>query len=276
MREFTAKSLMRKTSFRILTGVSAREFTQMVARLRRRWVACVEDVRIRSGRPLGVGGLEDHLLVMLVLYRCHITQDFLGMLYDVDKATICRALHRIEPIAARILGVRKDIVVSKDELASLIIDCTEQPVQRPKHEQKQWYSGKKKRHCIKSEIMITPKGRIVSVSDAAPGSVHDITIRKQGPPIPEETQIYADSGYQGLQNDHRNIELPYKKTNKKPLDDDEKYYNTCLSRFRVKVEHTFAKIKTFRIMADRFRYRRDTWAQKFTIIAGIVNLKAGF
>lgn len=33
-----------------------------------------------------MSGLEDHLLVMLILYRCHITQDFLDPLYGVDKA----------------------------------------------------------------------------------------------------------------------------------------------------------------------------------------------
>lgn len=32
-------------------------------------------------------GLEDYLLVLLIVYRCHITQDFLACLYRVDKAT---------------------------------------------------------------------------------------------------------------------------------------------------------------------------------------------
>ena len=244
--------------------------------LRVLWVRSVEDVRERRGRPLSVGGLEDHLLVMLILYRCHISQEFLATLYNVDKSTISRTLKRIEPLAVEVLGVRKQITVSRDEFDALIIDCTEQPVQRPKYEQKQWYSGKKKRHSIKAEIIVTHKGRIVCVSDPAPGSVHDITIRKRGPPLPKQAQCYADSGYQGLQHEHPNIDIPYKKTKNKPLSKDEEHYNTCLSRYRVLVEHSFAKIKTFRIMADRFRYHRDQWAQKFSIIAGIVNLKAGF
>lgn len=187
MVEFTANNLVRKASFRFLTGVGARDFALMVKKLRRVWIRDVEDVRLRMGRPLGVGGLEDHLLVMLVLYRCHISHEILGMLYGVNKSTICRALHRIEPIAARILGVRKQIVVSQAEFDGLIIDCTEQPVQRPKNEQKQWYSGKKKHHSIKTEVIVTHKGRIVCVSDPAPGSVHDITIRKQGPPPCQKT-----------------------------------------------------------------------------------------
>jgi hypothetical protein len=57
----------------------------------------------------------DHLLVMLILYRCHITQDFLGLLYGVDKATICRALRRIEPMAKRTFGVKRAIRVTEAE-----------------------------------------------------------------------------------------------------------------------------------------------------------------
>lgn len=36
-----------------------------------------------------MGGLEEHLLVLLIVYRCHITQDFLARLCRVDKGTIC-------------------------------------------------------------------------------------------------------------------------------------------------------------------------------------------
>jgi hypothetical protein len=49
-----------------------------------------------------------------------------------------------------------------------------------------------------------------------------------------------------------------------------------LSRFRVRVEHSIARLKRFRILSDRFRYPRKSHAAKFSIIAGIANLTAGF
>ena len=57
---------------------------------------------------------------------------------------------------------------------------------------------------------------------------------------------------------------------------DEKEYNHGLSRFRVRVEHKIAQIKRFRMLSDRFRYPRPTHAAKFAIVAGIVNILAGF
>jgi len=58
----------------------------MACLLRPHWQRRVVKPKKKQGRPYGIGGLEDHLLVMLVLYRCHITQDFMACLYGVDRA----------------------------------------------------------------------------------------------------------------------------------------------------------------------------------------------
>ena len=106
--------------------------------------------------------------------------------------------------------------------------------------------------------------------------MHDLTIRRQGPPLPRNAHAYADSGYQGYQNDHANIDIPYKSSKKNPLIKDDRDYNHGLSSFRVRVEHAIRRIKTFRILADRFRYPRASHAAKFAIAAGIANIIAGF
>jgi len=49
-----------------------------------------------------------------------------------------------------------------------------------------------------------------------------------------------------------------------------------LSRFRVRVEHSIARMKRFRILSDRYRYPRKSHAAKISIIAGICNITAGF
>lgn len=79
-----------------------------------------------------------------------------------------------------------------------------------------------------------------------------------------------------MQQDHPQTELPYKKSKKKPLTRDERAYNHALSRFRVRVEHKIAQIKTFRLLAKRFRYPKITYAAKFALVAGIVNIASGF
>jgi IS5 family transposase len=276
MAKFNIAGLLRKKPFRSLTGVTPDQFLTMSNKLRPLWKQRIVDRKSRSGRPWGVGGLDDHLLVLLILYRCHITQDFLGCLYDVDKATICRSLNRIETLAVRVLGVARRVVVSAEEAEALIVDCTEQTVYRPSRKQRCWYSGKKKRHTIKTEIILTERGRIAAASRPAPGRVHDIELRRRGLPLPKGSRLYADSGYQGYQNDHPATDIPYKRSKKRPLTKDERDYNHGLSRFRVRVEHAIARLKAFRVLADRYRYPRDAYAAKFAIVAGIVNLVAGF
>ena len=276
MRKFNSAWLLGKKQFQGLTGVRPEPFQAMVERLRPHWERRIEAPKNRSGRPFGVGGLADHLLVLLILYRCHVTQDFLACLYGVDKACICRSLQRIERLARQVQGVKKRIRVSAEEAQALIMDCTEQPIQRPRRKQKCHYSGKRKRHTVKNEIIVTEQGRIVAASSDAPGRVSDIEVRRRGPPLPKDARAYADSGYQGYQHDHLALDIPYKKSKRRPLAKDERLYNHALSRFRVRVEHAFARVKVFRILADRYRYPRITHAVKFAIVAGIVNITAGF
>ena len=94
--------------------------------------------------------------------------------------------------------------------------------------------------------------------------------------MPKGSRLYADSGYQGIQEDHPDAEIPYKKTKKHKLTKDERAYNHALSRFRVRVEHSIARLKSFRMLSERYRYPKATYAAKFALIAGIVNIAAGF
>ena len=79
-----------------------------------------------------------------------------------------------------------------------------------------------------------------------------------------------------MQQDHPHTELPSKKRKQKPLTPDERADNHAPSRFRVRIEHKIAQIKTFRLLAERFRYPKITCATKFALVAGIVNIASGF
>ena len=81
----------------------------------------------------------------------------------------------------------------------LILDATEQPIQRPKKGQKKYYSGKKKRHTVKTQYVVNSDGKIESVSPYE-GKKHDFDIYKSQKKrdkfhgVPKK----ADSGYQGI------------------------------------------------------------------------------
>jgi hypothetical protein len=228
-----------------------------------------------GGRSHNLPGLEDHLLAMLIYYRCYITYVFMGLLFNSHETTVIRSVGRIERIAVKVIHIEKKRGVSREEVEYLITDVTEQPVQRPKRRQKKYYSGKKKRHTQKIGITADGKGKIHSVSGTHPGKVHDFNIykgkknRHRFPAIPEN----ADSGYQGIHKIKKDAEIPYKKPKGGELSPEQKKFNRELSKKRIKVENVIREIKIFKVVSDIYRNRRRGHGIKINIIAGIVNMK---
>ena len=105
---------------------------------------------------------------------------------------------------------RKNREVSKEDVEYLILDATEQPVQRPKKGQWKYYSGKKKKHTLKTQYIVGPDGKIYAVSGTYPGSIHDFTVYKDQKNrdrflgIPKK----CDSGYQGIKKYDRSADTP--------------------------------------------------------------------
>lgn len=263
------------TLFLRLFGVSVCQFERLHQALHPEWQKEVLDAYQRPGRSFKLS-LADMLLMTLLYYRSYTTQVFIGYLFDIDDSRVCRLIRRLEPMLARLMTLTKSRHLSQEEVESLICDATEQSIERPKRGQKAYYSGKKKRHTIKTEIRITEQGRIHHVSKSYPGSVHDLTLHRREPPLSPHTRAYVDSGYQGLDKTHPQTELPFKKSKHQPLTQDDKVYNRALSRVRIKVEHAFAQMKIFKILAQTYRNKRKRYNIKVKIIAGLVNLKGGF
>jgi hypothetical protein len=258
-----------------LFGVKPAEFEQILTKASPLWEQQILGQYKRPGRHFALS-LPDMVLMLLLYYRSYISQRFVGFLFGIDDSRVCRIIQKLEPILAKVMAIPKEKYLSKEEIESTLVDATEQPIERPKKGQKRYYSGKKKRHTLKTEIRTTPKGRITHVSKSRPGSIHDFNLHKQEPPLPPKSRAYVDSGYQGLDKIHTETELPYKATKTKPLDPEEKQYNKALSRVRIIVENILGDMKTFRILSDRYRNKRKRYNIKFKIVAGIVNLKNGF
>lgn len=261
--------------FQRLFGISVPQFDEIVKKVEPLWHSTVISGYKRPGRDYKLD-LDDMILMLLLYYRSYVTQIFVGYMFGIDDSRVCRIIRRLEPILASCMAIQKCKKLSKEDIENLIIDATEQPIERPKRRQKPYYSGKKKRHTMKTEIRVNRAGRIVHVSKSHPGSVHDFTVFKGEKRPSKESRLFVDAGYQGIADIHANAEFPYKASKNKPLDAEEKEYNSALSQFRVVVEHIFGDIKTFKIMSEQYRNKRKRYAVKFNIIAGIVNLKNGF
>jgi hypothetical protein len=106
----------------------------------------------------------------------------------------------------------------------------------------------KKRHTRKHTTGSTRKKRIILLSKAKAGKVHD---KKQLDEedwvsnIPDAVVIEVDLGYQGLQHEFVNVRLPHKKPKGQELTEAQKQENRGFSRQRVKCEHAHAGMKRY-------------------------------
>jgi hypothetical protein len=83
-------------------------------------------------------------------------------------------------------------------------DCTKQQIPRPENRRrrKMYYSGKKKRHTVKTQLMVNNKGLIIHKASHKKGKGHDYdTYKKSHPVTPKQVVSVFDLGYLGVEKD---------------------------------------------------------------------------
>ncbi|HXS60067.1 MAG TPA: transposase family protein [Candidatus Sulfopaludibacter sp.] len=84
------------------------------------------------------------------------------------------------------------------------IDCTEQQIPRPVNNKRKkiFYSGKKKKHAVKNQLMVNNRGFILHKLSHKKGRKHDYDIYKNNHPvIPKQVFKVVDLGYLGIEKD---------------------------------------------------------------------------
>jgi hypothetical protein len=146
------------------------------------------------------------------------------------------------------------------------------PIKNRKNRQKKYYSGKKKRHTLKTGVIADKKTGQIICTNFSNGKKHDFRLFKESKiHINEKIKIMADTGFQGIHKFHKNSEIPKKKTKKRSLTKQEKKNNREISSQRVKIENIIGFVKRFKILADKYRNRRKRFGLRFNLIAGICN-----
>lgn len=293
----THEKLQQKpATFRAMTGFTVAEFETLFLESHNTFIflaschrkARAPQRRAGAGRPPKLTP-RNQLLLLLIWLRLYPTYEALGVLFDLDKSNICRTLARwreaLELVSQRELQwpqdwQRKrqlDEVLADFPEVQVILDATEQPVRRPQEPQarRAYYSGKRKRHTIKTQIAIAKDGYIREVSASVPGSVHDLTLLRQSGQMSRweaDEEVLADRGYQGAQDECRTLlHLPHKRRRGQALTEDEKAWNRLVHRCRVRVEHTLAACKRFQVLQQVYRHAREGDNTTFRVVATMVN-----
>ena len=252
------------SKFKRKCGVSRVLFETLVAILRIE----MKKKHINGGR-LPKLSCEDMLLMLLTYYRDYPTFFLLGSMFGLDESNAYKNVRWAEQILFMYIYGDKDNKVNFGELINIstfdakkgnvqIVDVTECTIQRSKtiDIQKEYYSGKKKRHTIKIQIIIDEETkRIISISFEK-GSVHDFSLFKESTKdLDDTTPFLADSGYQGIDKIFKNSTTPKKKSKNHPLSDKDIANNRSISTKRIPIEHTNCQVKIFRILQERYRRR---------------------
>ncbi len=275
-------------AFRQLTGITPVVFDQLLADLTPRHEQAEAKRKDRPGRQRQPGAgrkhtlsLADRLLMLLIYYRTYTTHVFLGFLFGVDDSAVGRNINPLQPLLAGIFRIpERKVKLDPEDMRELFFDATERPTRRPEVGQREFYSGKKKRHTIKNQIVTArrtkPPGpgqkpqrlRIAAVSPSFPGSVHDKKVYDKARVVtPPDARRTGDTAYLGTP-----LETPTRKPKGGELTASQKQSNRKVSRRRIVVEHSIGKMKVWRITSERYRNpnRRHTLIMKN--VAGLHNL----
>lgn len=224
------------------------------------------------------------LVLAITYWRDYRPMRQMGLDYDVPKSTVCDCIKWVETALEnwteiQINDIKAEIEKAKESginVEIIIGDVEEQPIERPIINQEESYSGKKKRHTTKNQIIITENGERILNWYNSKGTTHDYQMIKDSNILPtlEEMKIKGkfDSGYQGIQTQLSGAIIPYKKSKNHELTEKEKNHNRELSKKRIKVEHTNRELKIFRIMKETYRNHMNRYDTKVLIMCGIYNL----
>ena len=241
-----------------------------------------------GGRKATLKTMADKLFYILLYCKCYPTFDLMGVLFEFDRSCAWDWVHGLLPILEQALGHKQALPERKlrslqeflerfPEVKEVILDGTERPVQRPQDsaQQKAHYSGKKKRHTRKHITGSTRQKRVILLSKARPGSMHDkrqLDEEDLVRHIPDEVAVEGDLGFQGLQNEYENIHLPHKKPRGKELSEQQKQENREFSSQRVRCEHAHAGIKRYNAVTAVYRNRVSDFDDRLMLnAAGLWN-----
>lgn len=135
-----------------------------------------------------------------------------------------------------------------------VLDTFPVRINRPINNQRIFYSGKYKAHCVKFQALADLEGNIVWYSGPHPGSTHDKRLLVEYPPPLERwEQAMADLAYVGEDCKRIGCITGYKRPRAGALTRRQKTYNDIFAHFRVRVEHSFAFLKRFNILSGKYR-----------------------
>jgi len=282
---------------RAMTSLDKAEFEELLNFFQVAWETYIRETspsnqnRQRQpggGRKPALLTIADKLLFILYYLKAYPLQEVLAFEFGMTQGQACYWVHILSEVLKRALASMEQLPerdpaklaanLAENGEIELGIDGTERKIQRPKdnEEQKQYYSGKKKAHTVKNNVVATLGSRQVKyLSDTYEGKKHDKKIcDEEQPTFPEGSILYKDTGFQGYEPAGVKTKQPKKKPRGQELSEEDKQRNSLISKVRIIVEHVISGIKRCRILKDTFRNTKEGFADLVMEIAcGLHNFR---
>ena len=285
------------TVFRTFTSLDVAEFEQLLPFFTLAWqrhlaqeFAANQERQRRpgGGRKPTLGTPENKLLFILFYLKTYPLQEVIAFLFGMSQGQANVWIQRLTPVLQQALELKGDLperdatqlaaALAEYDVLEFAIDGTERRRQRPqdKAAQKKYYSGKKKTHTIKNNVIVHTESRKVTyLSQTVAGKKHDKKLcDEEELAFPPNSILLQDTGFQGFAPDRVIVLQPQKKPRGKELTVGEKVINRVISSARIVVENIIAGIKRCRIVKDIFRNTKPKFADLVMEIAcGLHNLR---
>jgi hypothetical protein len=132
--------------FKRLFGVKPDTFEKMRSILQREYDA----LHRKGGKPPKLT-VENKLYITLKYLREYRTMDSIAAEYGVCKGTVCLSIQWVEDTLTAdgtfALPRKKKLKRKSESIQYVVVDVTESPINRPKKNQKEYYSGTKTAHA---------------------------------------------------------------------------------------------------------------------------------
>ena len=133
----------KEAAYKQVTGVTPATFQTMLEVVRE---AYEETHKKHNGRHRKLSR-EDMLLMTLEYYKEYRSLECIGASYGLTKSTVRKTIKWVEEVLIKSgkfsLPGKKKLVEPTIEYEVIVVDTTETPIQRPKKNQRNYYSGKK-------------------------------------------------------------------------------------------------------------------------------------
>jgi DDE superfamily endonuclease len=248
-----------------------------------------EQQQARPQRQRAMGGGRrrrlkpyQEVLLTLIYLRHNVAHAVVGELFGVSADTSENTFHEVVAVLREVCPANRWEAAKHwqrgapswqpDELDHVLIDSFETPVPRPSEPtaQQRRYSGKKKRHTLKTQVVTDATGEILAVDPGHRGPTADKRLYEQSGVAAAFPQAIkqGDLGYLGAAG----MLVPQRKPRGGTLSAEQREANRQLARARVYVEHGIRRLKGFRVVRGDYRLATGLFARIALVVVGLVQL----